>query len=265
MTSPELPDDPFLAFDLSGRVAVVTGAARGVGRACAEILGYAGALVVCADRSLSDDTVHIVQARGGQAEGIVLDVTDAVAVDAAFPDLARRHGSVDILVNNAGTQLPSDAVDLREEDLDLLLAVNLKSAILCSQAAGRIMLRQGSGSIVNISSEAIDRPTLQTVAYSATKAGMRQLARNLSAEWASLGVRVNVVAPGFMDTPLTRSQSPGEAEWARRAAEVGAHYPLGRIGRPADVAYAVLYLASDASSWMTGQALRPNGGGAMPW
>jgi 3-oxoacyl-[acyl-carrier protein] reductase len=264
MTSPELPDDPFQAFDLSGRVAVVTGAARGVGRACAEILAYAGALVVCADLNPSDDTVEIVKRRGGQAESVVLDVTNAEAVETAFPDLASRHGSIDILVNNAGTQLASDAVDLREEELDALLAVNLKSAILCSQAAGRIMLGNGSGSIVNIASEAIDRPTLQTLAYSATKAGMRQLARNLSAEWAPRGVRVNVVAPGFMDTPLTRSQSPGE-NFAQRSAEVGAHYPLGRIGRPADVAYAVLYLASDASSWMTGQALRPNGGGAMPW
>jgi NAD(P)-dependent dehydrogenase (short-subunit alcohol dehydrogenase family) len=264
MAIPELPDDPFQAFDLSGRVAVVTGAAQGVGRACAEILAYAGALVVCTDRNPSDGTVDIIRGRGGRAEGVLLDVTDAAAVEAAFADLARRLGSLDILVNNAGTQLASDAVYLREEDLDVLLAVNLKSAILCSQAAGRIMLSQGSGSIVNIASEAIDRPTLQTIAYSATKAGVRQLARNLSAEWASRGVRVNVVAPGFMDTPLTRSQSPGE-EFAQRSAAVATHYPLGRIGRPADVAYAVLYLASDASSWMTGQALRPNGGGAMPW
>lgn len=260
----ELPDDVLGAFDISDRVALVTGAARGVGRACAEALAAAGAAVVCADIRPSDETVQIIGRRGGRAEAIELDVTIDADVQAAVDDLVARHGSIDILVNNAGTQVRRLALELETEELDRLISLNLKGVLSCSQAAGRHMIAQGRGSIVNIASEVIDRPTLGTIAYSATKAAVRQFARNLSAEWSPQGVRVNVVAPGWMATPLNDELNPGEA-YERRKAEVGAHYPLGRVGTAADVAYAVLYLASDASSWMTGQALRLNGGGAMPW
>lgn len=261
---PELPDDPLRVFDLTGRVALVTGAARGVGRGCAEVLAAAGALVVCADVKPSDQTVGIIERRGGRAESALLDVTDQAAVEALVADIATRHGRIDVLVNNAGTQARRDALDLEEAELDRLIALNLKGVVFCSQAVGRIMTGQGSGSIVNIASEVIDRPTVGTLAYSGTKAAVRQFARNLSAEWAPSGVRINAVAPGWMATPLNHELNPGEA-YRRRIDEVGAHYPLGRVGTTADVAYAVLYLASDASSWMTGQALRLNGGGAMPW
>ncbi|MFT4229671.1 MAG: SDR family oxidoreductase [Microbacterium sp.] len=262
--SAELPDDPFAAFGLSGRVALVTGAARGVGRACAEILAAAGAVVVCADIRSSADTVRILTSRGGAAEPVELDVTDKDAVDAVVDGIVAHHGRIDVLVNNAGTQVRRPALELEPDELDRLIDLNLKGVVYCSQAAGRHMIGQRGGSIVNIASEVIDRPTLGTLAYAGTKAAVRQFARNLSAEWAPHGVRVNVVAPGWMSTPLNAELNPGDA-YERRRAEVGALYPLGRVGTASDVAYAVLYLASDASSWMTGQALRLNGGGAMPW
>jgi 3-oxoacyl-[acyl-carrier protein] reductase len=260
----ELPEDALGAFSLAGRVAIVTGAARGVGRGCAEALGAAGAHVVVTDVNPGDETVAIVEKRGGSAESLLLDVTDRAAVDAVVADVASRHGRIDVLVNNAGTQVRRPAAELEEAELDRLVALNLKGTLFCCQAVGRVMVAQGSGSIVNIASEVIDRPTLGTIAYSGTKAAVRQFARNLSAEWAPHGVRVNAVAPGWMATPLNHELNPG-SRYAERIAEVGAHYPLGRVGTPADVAYATLYLASDASSWMTGQALRLNGGGAMPW
>ena len=258
----ELPDEPLGAFSLAGRVALVTGAARGVGRGCVEALAAAGAHVVATDRNPSTDTVAVVEKRGGSAESLLLDVTDKAAVDAVVADVAAGHGRIDVLVANAGTQLPKPALEQTEEEVDRLVALNLKGTLFCCQAVGRVMLAQGSGSIVTVASEAIDRPTLNTVAYSATKAGARQLARNLSAEWAPSGVRINTVAPGFMATPLTAELNPGES-FARRVEQVGAHYPLGRVGTPADVAYAVLYLVSAAGRAISGQVLRVNGGSSM--
>lgn len=264
MRAAELPESALRIFELTGRIALVTGAARGVGRACAEILAAAGAHVICADLRSCAETLAILANRGSSAEALELDVTDKAAVDRAVREIAQKFGRIDVLVNNAGTQIRRAAVDVEEVELDQLIALNLKGVLFCSQAVGKVMIERGSGSIINIASEAIDRPTIGTLAYSGTKAAVRQFARNLSTEWAGFGVRINVIAPGFMDTPLTNELNPG-ASYRERADQIATHYPLGRVGTPADVAYAVAYLASDASSWMTGQALRLNGGGAMPW
>ena len=276
MTGPaeaELPDDPLGIFRLTGRVAVVTGAAGGVGRGCAEILAAAGAYVVAADVKDATETMEIVKARGGDGETACLDVTDKAAFDELTADVAARKGRLDVLINNAGIQRRSTALEFPAEDIDAIVAVNFKGVLFGCQAAGRIMLEQGSGSIVNIASEAIDRPAPQILAYAGTKAAVRQMTRNFAIEWGSAGVRVNTIAPGWMLTPLTRQLNVAGEEGAAtdeeslrtRMESRAAMSPLGRTGRPADVAYAVLYLASDASSWVTGQAIRLNGGSSMPW
>ncbi|MFJ3212586.1 SDR family NAD(P)-dependent oxidoreductase [Streptomyces flaveolus] len=276
MTAPtgaELPANPLVVFDLSGKVAVVTGAAGGVGRGCAEILAAAGAYVVAADVKDATGTTEIVKARGGDGEAVLLDVTDKGAFDALAADVAVRKGSLDVLVNNAGIQRRSTALEFPAEDIDAIVEVNFKGVLFGCQAAGRIMLEQGSGSIVNIASEAIDRPAPQILAYAGTKAAVRQMTRNFAIEWGSAGVRVNTVAPGWMLTPLTKQLNVADVEGAATDEEAlrtrmesrAAMSPMGRTGTPADVAYAVLYLASDASSWVTGQAIRLNGGASMPW
>lgn len=263
-------ESPLDAFVLDGRVAVVTGAAGGVGRGCAEMLAAAGAFVYCADLTMPDETVAIIGSRGQHAEAVVLDVSDKIAVEALIRDVVALKRRLDVMVNNAGIQIRSGALDITEEQLDRIHAVNVKGVVFGCQAAGRVMATQGSGSIINIASEAIDRPSPQILPYAASKAAVRQITRNLATELSPSGVRVNAIAPGWMLTPLTRQQDPSGQQFSetdlRETLEArAASYPLGRVGTPADVAYAALYLASDASSWMTGQAIRLNGGGSMPW
>jgi 3-oxoacyl-[acyl-carrier protein] reductase len=260
-----LPDLPLSIFDLSGRIVVVTGAAGGVGRGCAEIFGAVGAHVVCADLKDADRTVEIITGRGGSAESVSLDVSDREAFTAAVDDVVARHGHLDVLVNNAGIQIRGTTLEVTEDSVDRIIAVNQKGVIFGMQAAGRVMVEQGSGSIINIASEAIDRPAADILAYAGTKAAVRQMTRNAALELGPSGVRVNTIAPGWMLTPLTRMTNGTAAELEERLASRTAMSVVGRVGTPADVAYAALYLASDASSWVTGQALRLNGGSAMPW
>lgn len=263
----QLPESPLSIFDLSGRVAIVTGAAGGVGRGCAELLAAAGAHVVCADLIDADETVEIITTRGGSGESASLDVTDRSAFESLVGDVVARKGRLDVLVNNAGIQKRGTVLDVTEEALDQIIAVNQKGVLFGCQFAGRVMAARGSGSIINIASEAIDRPAADIIAYAGTKAAIRQMTRNAALELGPKGVRVNTIAPGWMLTPLTEklNSASGEAELRQRQESRAAMYPLGRTGTPADVAYATLYLASDASSWVTGQALRLNGGGSMPW
>jgi 3-oxoacyl-[acyl-carrier protein] reductase len=262
------------AFGLRDKVAIVTGAAGGVGRACAEVFAAAGAAVVCADLLPPDETVAAVKAAaagGGTVTAAAVDVTSRAAVEELVASTHGAFGRLDVLVNNAGIHLRGSALDTEEAELDRLLATNLKGVIFGCQAAGRVMAAQSSGSIVNIASEVIDRPVANVLAYSASKAGVRQATRTFAVELGRFGVRVNAVAPGWMLTGLTRSAEgipddpDSDPAWQERMRARAASYPLGRIGTPADVAYAALYLASPASSFMTGQALRLNGGASMPW
>lgn len=272
-TGAALAEDALAIFDLSGCVALVTGAAGGIGRACAEILAAAGAHVVVADLLDVDETLAIIKSRGGSAEAAALDVADKDAFESVVADLTARHGRFDVLVNNAGIQRRGAAVDFPVNEIDAVIAVNFKGVVFGCQAAGRVMMEQGSGSIINIASEAIDRPASRIMPYAGTKAAVRQVTRNFAAEWGGSGVRVNAIAPGWMLTPLTSQIDAADERGAASQAEAlrarsesrAAMSPLGRSGTPADVAYAVLYLASDASSWVTGQALRLNGGSSMPW
>ncbi|MBA3652958.1 MAG: SDR family oxidoreductase [Actinobacteria bacterium] len=232
-----------MTSDLAGRVAIVTGSASGIGAATVRLFEAAGAQVVGADI----------------ADGV--DVCDRAAVDALVGDTVATHGRVDVLANVAGIYARGDVLSLTDEDLDRMMAVNLKGTLYCCQAAAKVMIEQGSGSIVNVASGAVDSGATGTAAYAMSKAAVVQLTRNLATEVGRKGVRVNVVAPGWIATPMTAATGDAEA----MAALMRKVQPIGRVGQPEDIAASILFLASDASSFMTGQILRPNGGVQMPW
>ena len=261
------------AFDLSGRTAIVTGAGSGIGRASAIRIAEAGAAVVCADRDgdAAGDTVSLVKQAGGTASAVRVDVSHQRDVVALVDDTVASAGRVDIMCNIAGIIGPLlPVVDVTEDEIERVLAVNLKGVVWGCQAAARVMVQQGRGSIVNMSSGAIDVPAPGLIAYALAKAGVAQLTKTLAVEVAPAGVRVNAVAPGFVVTNMTSRhwvRPDGTIDEAAREATLAPmrdRSPLGLLGEPDDIAYAVLYLASDASKFMTGQILRPNGGVVMP-
>ncbi|MFF7245727.1 SDR family NAD(P)-dependent oxidoreductase [Embleya sp. NPDC008237] len=247
------------ADDLTGWVAVVTGAASGIGRATAVRLAESGAHVVCTDHNGpgAADTAEAIDAAYGRgcAHPHTLDVTDADAVERLVTGTAEQHGRLDIMVNVAGIPYSRPVVDTDEADLDRVLAVNLKGVFFGCRAAARVMTAQGHGSIVNVASSAIDTLRPNVACYAMSKAAVAQLTKTLAIEVGSRGVRVNAVAPGVIDTPMTAG--------VPHAANIEAA-ALRRIGRPDDVAWAIRYLASPASGFVTGQILRVNGGTAMP-
>jgi len=258
------------AYDLSGRVAMVTGAASGLGRAASLLLSAAGAAVACVDVQSADSTTTAITDEGGQAMAITLDVTDRGQVGDAVRRVADTFGRLDVMANIAGIITQGPSVDVTEGELDRILAVNLKGALWGCQAAARVMAAQGSGSIINMASAAIDGPSPNLLCYAVSKAGVAQLTKTFAAELGPAGVRVNGIAPGFVVTGMTGrhfTRPDGTVDEAAKAAvltPIAQRAPLGRIGEPEDIAHAVLYLASDASRFVTGQMLRPNGGVAMP-
>jgi 3-oxoacyl-[acyl-carrier protein] reductase len=260
-------------FDQTGRVACLTGAASGIGRATAELLADAGASLVLGDvdeRGLAE-TAARVQRAGGKAIAQRTDVRREAEVDALVERCVREFGRIDVMGNIAGIPQQSLIVDTSEADLDALLAVNLKGVFFGVKAALRRMISQRSGNIVNIASGVIDAGGVETWAcYGMSKAAVAMLTRTAAKEGAAHGVRVNAVAPGFVVTGFTERHwrdLPGAAQAERKQAVLAAaaaQAPLGRTGSPEDIAQTVLYLVSDASSFVTGQILRPNGGVAMP-
>lgn len=255
-------------FELTGRQAVVTGAGSGIGRAVATRLAEAGAHVTCADvdGANAKKTANSIIESGGSAAAAEVDVSRRDQVEelvAATPELA-------IMCNVAGVITNATIVELTDEDLNRVLAVNFFGTFYGSQAAARAMIKRGGGSIINMLSSAVDHPAPSIGAYAMSKAAARQLTLTLAAELAPQHVRVNAVAPGFVVTGMTArhyTDSDGTVDEAARRAYHGQMMqsaPLGVLGDPDDIAYAVLYLASDASRFMTGQVLRPNGGVAMP-
>jgi 3-oxoacyl-[acyl-carrier protein] reductase len=248
-------------FRIDGRVAVVTGAASGIGQGTAVALSDAGARLVLADR----DEDGLAQTRTMVAEGIVVptDVSRKADVDALLVAAVSHYGSVDVMANIAGIMGAGGPItSIEEEVLDRVLAVNLKGVFFGVQAALRVMGEQHSGSIVNMASAAIDHPAANLAVYSMAKAGVAMLTRVAAQEGGPLGVRVNCVAPGFVVTPMTQRGEPEQMEAVATA--MRRRSALGAIGAASDIANAVLYLASDASRFMTGQTLRPNGGTVMP-
>ncbi|HEX7096348.1 MAG TPA: SDR family NAD(P)-dependent oxidoreductase [Acidimicrobiales bacterium] len=260
------------AFDLSGRVAVITGAGGGIGREAAIVFAGAGARVVVGDIVADGlfETVRLVEANGGRAIAVPTDVTKRDQVEALVHTANREFGSVDVMANVAGIIRNNTVIDTPEEELDAVIAVNLKGVYFGCQAAARVMVEQGSGSIINVASAGMDMAVPGLSAYALTKAAVAMLTRTLATEVGPHGVRVNSLAPGFTDTPMTQrwwkspdgfvNEAARDELWRMRADQS----PLHRIGTARDQALGMLYLASDASSFMTGQVLRINGGVVMP-
>lgn len=240
---------------LDGRIALVTGASRGIGRAIAQDLAARGATVIAAARgSNAQATVDALQAAGGRAECVGLDVTDAEAVSALVTDVVARHGRLDILVSNAGITRDQLMLRMKRADWDEVLQTNLTATFSLCQAALRPMVRQRGGRIIAISSVVGQMGNAGQANYAASKAGLIGFCKALAREVASRSVTVNVVAPGLIATDMTKALAEGTQEqWASQI-------PLGRLGTPDDVAHAVGFLASDEASYITGQVLAVNGG-----
>ncbi len=242
-------------LDLGGKVAVVTGASRGIGRAIAAMLAGRGALVVAAARGENAaDTVAAITAAGQRAERATVDVTDAASVDALISGAIAAHGRIDILVNNAGITRDQLMLRMKRDDWDQVIATNLTSAFVCAQAVIKPMVKQRSGRIISVSSVVGQAGNAGQANYAASKAGLIGFSKALARELASRNITVNVVAPGLVETDMTRAiADKAQGDWA-------AQIPLGRIGTPEDIAAAVCFLASDEASYITGHELAVNGG-----
>ncbi|HEY2434164.1 MAG TPA: 3-oxoacyl-[acyl-carrier-protein] reductase [Vicinamibacterales bacterium] len=240
---------------LDGKVAIVTGASRGIGRAIAARLAQQGALVAAAARGdNAAATVTEITAAGGRAETVTADVGDAAAIDAMVAGVLERHGRIDILVNNAGITRDQLMLRLKRDDWDAVIATNLTGAFAATQAVLKPMIRQRAGRIVCISSVVGQSGNAGQANYAASKAGLIGFAKAVAQEVASRNVTVNVVAPGLIETDMTRGiAEKAHIDWTERI-------PLKRLGTPADVAAAVCFLASDEAAYITGQVLAVNGG-----
>lgn len=243
-------------FNLTDRVALVTGASRGIGRSIAMTMGRLGAIVVPTD-VLSDGSAAVaaeIEQAGGRAFAATMDVTNPPAVDSAVALVLERYGRIDILVNNAGVTRDNLLARMKREDWQFVLDVNLSGAFTCMQAVIRPMMKQRSGRIISISSVVGQMGNAGQANYGASKAGLIGLSKSLAREVAGRNVTVNVVAPGLIDTDMTRVLPESvRNDWA-------AKIPLGRLGTAEDVASAVCFLASEEAGYVTGQVLAVNGG-----
>jgi 2-deoxy-D-gluconate 3-dehydrogenase len=243
-------------FDLSGRVAVVTGANTGIGQGIAVALAAAGADVACVGRSPCDDTVAKVEALGRRALFIAADLSTIEPVDRIVDEALEKLGAIDILVNNAGIIRRADAVDFTEADWDSVVDTNLKSVFFLCQAAGKHMIARGSGKIINIASMLSFQGGVRVPSYTASKSGVGGLTKLLANEWAAKGLNVNAIAPGYIATNNTAALQADEA----RNKAIMERIPAGRWGSPDDMGGAAVFLASSASDYVNGHILAVDGG-----
>jgi NAD(P)-dependent dehydrogenase (short-subunit alcohol dehydrogenase family) len=246
------------AFSLAGKVSVVTGAARGIGRALALALAEAGSdvAVVVRNPAAVESLITELEGLGVKAAAVSADVTDAAQVDAAVGEIVDRLGAVDVLVNNAGTCVHRPALEVSPEEWSAVMDVNVNGVWHCAQSFGRRMVEQGRGVIINIGSISaliVNRPQWQP-GYNASKAAVHQLTKSLAAEWAPHGVRVNALAPGYVKTEMAPVDDPKfKPRWVDDA-------PMQRYAMPEELGPTIVYMASDASSFMTGEVLVFDGG-----
>lgn len=244
-------------FDLTGKVAIVTGGSRGLGRAAAEALAAQGAHVVITYVKGAEEAAKVVEAittRGGKAEAVGFDVADMKATEEAIATVAKRLGRLDILVANAGIAVDNLVLRAKEEEIDRIFAVNVKGAIASARASIKVMMRAKAGRVVFLSSVVGEMGNAGQAIYSASKAALLGLTKTLAREYASRSITVNAVAPGFIETDMTTSIA-GEMKEAMLKT-----IPLGRTGRAEEVAAAIVFLCSDEAAYVTGQTLRVNGG-----
>ena len=250
-------------WNLTGKVALVTGASRGIGRAIALALAEAGADVACAARSVAalGETAAALNALGRRAVAVTADVTSADEVERMVERVVGEFGRIDVLVNNAGALFGKAAEKVSAAEWRGLLEVDLTGAFFCAQAAGRRMIAQRSGRIINVGSIFGELGTRGFAAYAAAKAGLHALTRSLAYEWARYGVTVNCLAPGYIRTDFNRAalENPDTRD------QILSRIPLGRVGEAEEVGPLVVYLASDASAFMTGQVIFLDGGQVMAW
>ena len=243
-------------FSLKDKVAIVTGASQGIGRAISLSLASSGAKVAAAARNAEKlaSLVAEIEASGGEAFAVPMDVADAAQVKAGFQALLAKFGRLDILVNNAAITRDTLALRMKLDDWDAVLRTNLTGAHLCTQQALGAMLKQRSGRIINITSVVAETGNAGQSNYVASKAGLIGLTRAIAVEVASRSITVNAIAPGFIETPMTDPLSPELKE------KMKSMIPLGRFGAAREVAAAVIFLASDEAAYITGQVLDVNGG-----
>ena len=248
---------------LAGRVALVTGASRGIGHAVALALGAAGAAVACCARSAEqvEATAAQVSGHGGRARGFRLDVTRRNEIDAVVADIGAALGPIDILVNNAGITLDKRSVEVTDEEWDDVLATNLTSTFTLARAVAPGMMEQRRGKIINIGSMYGKIGVPRYAAYCASKAAVEALTRSLAVEWARHGIQVNCLAPGYVNTDIPREAMADETLRTLFLSRV----PARRIGEPEEVATLAVYLASAASDFMTGQTVYLDGGQTIAW
>jgi len=246
------------SMSLEGKTALVTGAGRGIGRAIALSLGAAGANVIAVSRTKEqvDEVVTELKAHGKNALSMKVDVTVKDDLQKMVDKSVETFGGIDILVNNAGVTRKKPAEEVTEEDWDFVINTNLKGMFFCAQAVGRQMIKQNSGSIINIGSVASKVAISNSVAYCASKGGLLQITKVLAVEWTKYNIRVNAVGPAYIETPLLEFIK----DMPELYGKITGRTPMGRLGRVEEVIGAVLYLASDASSYVTGETIFIDGG-----
>ena len=251
-------------FNLSGKVAVVTGGGSGIGQAISTLFGRQGAQVVVLDRDLraANDTASAIISSGGSADALVCDVSDAAGVKSTFSTIVARTGRLDILINNAGVAHVGNIERTAEDDFDRLYRVNVKGVYLCSQAAVPVMVEQGGGVILNMASIVSFIGVADRFAYSMTKGAVLTMTKSVAIDYVKHGVRCNCICPARIHTPFVdgfvKKNYPGREDAVLQ--ELSAYQPMGRMGTPEEVAYLALYLCSDEASFVTGQAYPLDGG-----
>ena len=258
-------------FEFKDKVALVTGARQGMGRTHALALAGQGAKVVVTNRTIEGCQVVVdeIVSKGGEAVCFAMDVTNKAEIDQVFDEVIKKYGRLDILVNNAGIFVPKPALEITEEDWDKMININLKGQFLCAQRAAKEMAKNirhpstdgGGGRIINISSIASGGTGIGFIGaahYAASKGGIIGMTETLATEWAELGVNVNAIAPGAIDTPMVRE--PGKELGKEINEEILTRVPLKRIGKPEEVSAMVIFLASEEASYVTGATFYVDGG-----